>query len=134
VALLGTLRRNGTPRISPIEPGLTEGELLFEAIAWSGKAHDLARDARCVLHSAVTALDAGADELKLYGRAEPLGDGRLRRASDAWWVSRPLDQAAVFSLDIRSAVLVSWDLEAGRMTLRRWSPERGASELTRRYP
>jgi hypothetical protein len=41
VALLGTLRRDGSPRISPIEPCLAEGQLLIGAMAWTGKAGDL---------------------------------------------------------------------------------------------
>jgi hypothetical protein len=53
VALLGTLRRDGSPRISPVEPYLWEGQLLIGAMAWSPKAADLRRDLRYVLHSAV---------------------------------------------------------------------------------
>src|SRR5512133_157653 len=35
VALLGTLRKDGSPRISPVEPCLTQGHLLFGAMSWS---------------------------------------------------------------------------------------------------
>uniref|UniRef100_UPI002619D67F pyridoxamine 5'-phosphate oxidase family protein n=1 Tax=Trebonia sp. TaxID=2767075 RepID=UPI002619D67F len=54
VALLGTLRRDGSPRISPVEPYIAGGQLLIGAMAWSAKAGDLQRDPRYVLHSAVT--------------------------------------------------------------------------------
>ena len=73
VALLGTLRRDGSPRISPIEPHIVEGQLLIGAMAWSGKAADLRRDPRYVLHSAVTGPDSGEGELKLYGSAVEAG-------------------------------------------------------------
>ena len=43
VALLGTLRSDGSPRISPIEPHLSSGHLLFGAMAWSLKVRDLAK-------------------------------------------------------------------------------------------
>ena len=69
VALLGTLRRDGSPRISPIEPYLAGGQLLIGAMAWSQKVADLRRDPRYVLHSAVTGPDSGEGELKLYGQA-----------------------------------------------------------------
>jgi hypothetical protein len=69
VALLGTLRPDGSPRISPIEPYLAGGELVTGALAWSRKAADLRRDPRYVLHSAVTDPDAGEGQLKLYGLA-----------------------------------------------------------------
>src|SRR2546429_650067 len=44
VALLGTLRRDGSPRISPVEPYLVHGQLLFGAMSWSLKTRDLLRD------------------------------------------------------------------------------------------
>lgn len=63
VALLGTLRLDGSPRISPIEPYLADGQLLIGAMAWSQKAADLRRDPRHVLHSAVTGPHNGEGEL-----------------------------------------------------------------------
>jgi Pyridoxamine 5'-phosphate oxidase len=69
MALLGTLRRDGSPRISPIEPYLADGQLLIGAMSWSAKASDLQRDPRYVLHSVVTGPDSGEGELKLYGSA-----------------------------------------------------------------
>ena len=59
VALLGTLRRDSSPRISPIEPYIVEGQRLIGAMAWSKKANDLRRDLRYVLHSPVTGPDSG---------------------------------------------------------------------------
>jgi hypothetical protein len=134
VALLGTLRRDGSPRISPVEPYLVAGELLFGAMAWSLKARDLARDPRCVLHSAVSAPDAAEGELRLYGRAVEVRDRELREARrDAWWIGHP-SEARVCALDIEQATFISWDLRRGEMTVRRWSPERGPTERTRSYP
>jgi Pyridoxamine 5'-phosphate oxidase len=135
IALLGTLRRSGAPRISPVEPFLVSGQLLFGVMAWSGKARDLARDPRCVVHSAVSSPDAGVGELKLYGRAVLVDDPELRASpARAWWVGRPAGEAPVFSLAVDEAVFVSWDLGRGRVTLRSWKPERGLSETTRDYP
>jgi Pyridoxamine 5'-phosphate oxidase len=59
VAMLGTLRRDGSPRISPIEPYFAQAQLLIGAMAWSAKAADLRRDPRSVLHSVVTGPDSG---------------------------------------------------------------------------
>jgi hypothetical protein len=133
VALLGTLRRDGSPRISPVEPYFAGGELLFGSMTWSAKTRDLRRDARCVLHSAVTGPDTGVGELKLYGRALE-ASAELRAASaEAWWQARP-DAAAVFALAVERAVFVSWALEQGRMTVQRWSPGPGTVETTRAYP
>jgi|SRR5215211_2360844 len=135
IALLGTLRMDGSPRTSPVEPHFVEGHLLFGAMTWSLKARDLLSDMRCVLHSAVTAPDAGESELKLYGRAREVQDQRLRGSSrETWWATRPPEQARVFSMDIEQAALVEWDLERGQMSLRRWSPKDGVTEITRSYP
>lgn len=135
VALLGTLRRDGSPRISPVEPFFVQGHLLVGAMTWSLKARDLLSDPRCVLHSAVTAPDAGEPELKLYGRAPEILDQALRRSSsETWWAARPTEDARVFSLDIEQAALIEWDLEHGEMSLTRWSPADGVSERTRSYP
>jgi hypothetical protein len=46
VALLGTIRKDGSPRISPIEPNVVLGHLLLGALAESHKALDLLRDPR----------------------------------------------------------------------------------------
>lgn len=64
VAMLRTLRRDGSARISPIEPYLAAGQLLVGAMAWSAKVNDLRRDRRYVLHSAIADPDSGAGELK----------------------------------------------------------------------
>ena len=134
VALLGTLRRDGSPRISPVGPCFAKGHLLFGVMSRSAKAHDLQRDPRCVLHSAVAEPDPEG-EFKLYGRAREVRDPELRdECTDAWWVSRPPEDAYVFSLTIEQAVFINWDTEHGLMTVREWSPEAGFSEIVRKYP
>ena len=134
VALLGTLRADGRPRISPIEPFLTRDHLVFGSMSWSPKTEDLDRDPRCVLHSAVTGPDAGEGELKLYGRAREVDSAIRDERPEAWWVGRPDEAAKVFCLEIEEAVFVDWELEQGVMTVRRWSAESGYSEATRSYP
>jgi hypothetical protein len=134
VALLGTLRADGSPRISPVEPFLSRGHLLFGAMSWSSKTRDLLRDPRCVLHSAVTGPDAGEGELKLYGRAKEADDELRAAPSGGWWLEHPREASTVFALDIEEAVLISWELERGEMTVRSWSRRRGLSEKRRSYP
>jgi hypothetical protein len=134
VALLGTLRRDGSPRISPVEPYLSQGHLLIGTMAWSSITRALRRDPRCVLHSAISNPDSGEGELKLYCRAL-VASGRIRNGCrTGWWASRPAEAASVFSLDIVEATFISWDTEHGRMTTRRWSPRSGYRETGRTYP
>lgn len=132
--MLGTLRKDGSPRISPIEPHFSQGHLLFGAMAWSLKAGDLQRDPRCVVHSAVSGPDRGEGELRLYGRALE-ADPQLRDSCrNGWWIDRPRESAWVFSLSIEEATFIEWDFGREEMVVRRWSPKRGVSQSRRPYP
>jgi hypothetical protein len=133
VALLGTNRADGTPRISPVEPFVLEGNLVF-GVMRSPKWDDLKRDARVVLHSSVSDINGSEGEFKVYGRAIATDDPAIRTHADAWWSSRPRDQSAVFAIDILEAVLVAWSPEFDKMQTTRWTPGAGAREWERRYP
>ena len=134
VALLATVRADGTPRISPVEPYLSGDQLLFGAMPWSAKVRDLKRSPRCTLHSAVTGPDAGEGELKLYGRAVEADEQVREACRDGWWTGRPRDAAVVLALAIEEAVFVGWELDRGRMRISRWTPADGLRERARRYP
>jgi hypothetical protein len=133
VALLGTLRRDASPRISPVEPTVAEGQLLIGVMAWSGKAADLRRDPRYVLHSAVTDPDSGEGELKLSGAAVEASHHH-RSVAEAWWSASAPYEAVVFCLGIAQAVFVEWDTGHGLMTVHRWSPRGGYTQSRRHYP
>jgi hypothetical protein len=134
VALLGTLRRDGSPRISPVEPHIGAGQLLIGAMAWSAKAADLRRDPRYVLHSVVTSPDSGEGELELHGRAVETVPDLRGVEPDAWWLASAPDKAVVFTLHIGEALFVGWDIGRGLMTVHRWSARSGYSAATRPYP
>jgi hypothetical protein len=80
LCLIGTLRLDGWPRISPVEPYLVDGELIMGMMTGSWKAADLLRDPRLVVHSIVTRWEADEGDVKLYGTAEPVADPSLREA------------------------------------------------------
>ncbi len=134
VAMLGTVRSDGSPRISPVEPTITAGQLLVGAMTWSAKAHDLRRDPRCVLHSVVTGADSGEAELKLYGSAVEARPRLRDAATGAWWLTCEADKAIVFCLAISQAVLVDWDIERGVAMIHQWSSRNGYSRASRPYP
>ncbi len=54
VILLGSLTKDGSPRISPVEPLIAEGLLLLGMMWQSKKALDLLRAPRCLVHSTIT--------------------------------------------------------------------------------
>ena len=133
VALLGTLREDGSPRISPVEPFVLAGELVFTVMA-SPKWDDLRRDPRCVLHSSVSDINGTEGELKVYGRAVPTDAPAIVDAPGTWWEGRPRDRYGVFVVEIDEAVLVRWSTDQSRMTTSRWTRDGGATERTRDYP
>jgi len=134
VALLGTLRGDGSPRISPVEPYIAQGQLLIGAMAWSAKVSDLRRDQRYTLHSAVSGPDTGEGELKLTGPAVEADQDLRASAADAWWLAQAPDNAVVFALHIGQAVFIDWDIKRGLMTVHRWSPASGYAVASRPYP
>ena len=79
LALVGTLRRDGWPRISPVEPFIVDGELYLGMMWRSVKALDLLRDSRCVVHSTVSDREGAEGEFKVYGRAVEVNDPEERR-------------------------------------------------------
>lgn len=70
-ALLATLRKDGSPRISGVEPDFTRGELWAGMMFDSLKSKDLRRDPRFALHCmSTTASVAEAGDAKISGTAE----------------------------------------------------------------
>ena len=131
LCLLGTLRRNGHPRISPVEPDFVDGELMLGMMWRSPKALDLLRDPRCVIHSVVTTRHGTDGDFKLYGRADDVNDADRRaryratiKARIDWEPAEP--DYHLFAIDVESAGFVifgeeryglAWDRDGG---LRRW--------------
>ncbi len=74
LSLIGTLRRDGSPRISAVEPFVFEGELALGMMWRSVKALDLLRDPRCVVHSTISDKAGTEGEFKVYGRAVAVDD------------------------------------------------------------
>ncbi|MGD9932606.1 MAG: pyridoxamine 5'-phosphate oxidase family protein [Dehalococcoidia bacterium] len=69
MVMMGTLRKDGSPRVTPIEYFLFEGELNLGGMWQSKKMLDLVRDPRCALHSATSDKNGTQGDFKLSGRA-----------------------------------------------------------------
>jgi len=69
MGLMATLRRDGSPRISGIEPLFALGELWLGLMPNSLKGADLRRDPRLALHSATEDKDVKEGDAKISGRA-----------------------------------------------------------------
>jgi len=78
VLLVGTIRTDGTPRLSPVEPLILDGDLWLSMMWQSRKAADLLRDDRVLVHSIVTNRDGREGEVKMRGRAVAVSDAVQR--------------------------------------------------------
>ncbi|HEY8300418.1 MAG TPA: pyridoxamine 5'-phosphate oxidase family protein [Jatrophihabitans sp.] len=67
LCLLATLRRDGAPRISPMEPSIFEGQLLLVGMPDTTKFRDLLHDPRFSLHTATVDTQVGDGDAKLSG-------------------------------------------------------------------
>jgi len=133
LVLVGTLRRDGSPRITPVEAFVLGDELMLGMMRRSKKALDLLDDPRLAVHSA-TADPAGAEgDVKLYGRAVDVTDPALRTAygdvleERIQW--RPPEPFHLFAVDIESAAFMRFGSEPLAL---RWTPNGG--EVRLRHP
>jgi hypothetical protein len=130
VALLGTLRRDGSPRISPCEVFIVDADLMLGMMWNSMKARDLLRDPRIVVHSAVANRDGKEGDVKLYGRAVDVPEPERRTAyadhleEKIDW--RPNEPFHLFALDIERA---GYAVFGGDPYALAWDPDRGLRRL-----
>jgi Pyridoxamine 5'-phosphate oxidase len=110
VVLIGTSRRDGSARISGVEPLVMAGQLWLSMMPASAKARDLARDPRILLHSIVTS-PAPAGEVMVRGTAAAETDGGAQRryaaavASELGW-QPVVGEFALFTVDIADVTYI----------------------------
>ena len=121
VAVVGTIRADGSPRISSIEPVILNGALYLGMMWQSRKALDLLRDPRLVLRNAICTSTGDEAEIILRGRAVAILDAEARRhyrdaVADriAWTEPR----FHLFAVDIESAALIRYG--GGEQTVQLW--------------
>jgi hypothetical protein len=125
VVLVGTIRRDGTPRVSPVEPVVLDGELWLCMMLGSTKARDLRRDPRVLVHSMVTGRDGAGGEFKVRGLARPITDIAAQRhyadevATRLGWHAEP-GRCHLFVVDISDITFIRYDAETGDQYVTRW--------------
>ena len=130
LSILGTMRANGWPRVSPCEIYFVDGELLLGMMPNSAKALDLRRDPRITVVNGQSEREPHLGDIKIYGLAREITDQQLRdRLADAQEAAidwRPTDPFHVFAVDILMASYISF---GENERLLRWSPGRGIEQL-----
>jgi hypothetical protein len=77
LCMLATLRSDGYPRISPMEPRVFEDQLWLTGMPGTTKFRDLARDPRFCLHTATVDTEVTDGDAKLWGVVTDVPDRAL---------------------------------------------------------
>jgi Pyridoxamine 5'-phosphate oxidase len=126
---IATLRADGSPRISGIECEFADGELRFGSMTDARKGADLHRDPRFALHGPTVHPEVGNEsawpgEAKIAGRAVVVAavttdDGAAQPDGEA------------FVADITEVVITRLNVDANKLVIESWTPERGLLTVER---
>jgi Pyridoxamine 5'-phosphate oxidase len=126
LCLLATLRADGSPRISPMEPGMFEGRLVLLGMPNTSKFRDLERDPRFELHTATVDPYVGDGDAKVWGEARNVQDADLH----ARFAQHLFDESGMdlrgqkfdpfFVGDLAGASSV--EFRDGQLTITTWKP------------
>lgn len=134
LAILATVRADGSPRVSGIEVDFSLGELWIGSMPAARKTLDLRRDPRCALHAATADKDVTDGDAKLAARAVLVGDDRraawsASRAESGEHLSAP-DPFDLYRLDVAE---LSFLRPAGdHLVIEWWTPTGGLRRVERR--
>lgn len=138
LCLVGTLRANGWPRLSPVEPLLVGDQLYLGMMPGSTKSRDLRRDPRVLVHSTVADKNGTEGEVKLYGLARRITDpDEIERYCVAlqeaigWRPDGP-DDFDLWAVDLTEVAYQIFDEGAGTQSTSVWRPGQEVRSTTRK--
>ncbi|MGZ4151184.1 MAG: pyridoxamine 5'-phosphate oxidase family protein [Actinomycetota bacterium] len=132
LVIVGTIRPDGSARISPNECDFAAGRLFISMMWRSEKALDLLRDPRAAVHSVPHGRMNPGGDIKLYGRIVEERDSEIREAFRDE-IRRRIDWAPdepnyhCFSFDVTQAGFISFGDNRRVMA---WDERRGYREPT----
>lgn len=125
VVLVVTIRADGSPRLSPVEPLFWRRDLWLSMGWQTRKARDLARDPRILVHSVVSDREGTSGEVKLRGLAVPVTDADIERdyaetvAAELGWEPEP-GRFHLFRVDVGDVTYIRWDPDTNDQFVTRW--------------
>ncbi len=125
LCMLATLRSDGFPRISPMEPRIFEDQLWITGMPDTTKYRDLQRDPRLCLHTATVDTEVTDGDAKLWGRAYVVPYGAChQRFADALFDEIGLDlrgqEFDLIGVDITGASAAH--INDGHLDITIWKP------------
>lgn len=130
IVLVGSIRKDGSPRISPVEADIVDGDLMAGMMWQSMKALDLLRDPRCVVHSTVHDRMDAMGEFKVRALAIDIQDPHKRERycqvlyERIKW--RPEADFHVFAFEIESVAHIHYGVS--KKNVMTWTPRDGLQE------
>jgi len=129
LCMLATVRADGSPRVSPVEPRIFADRLWIVGMPGTQKFRDLGRDPRFCLHTATVDTRVTDGDAKLFGRVEDVQDEALHeRFAVALYEEIGLDLRGRRFTPFFGAVLTgasSVAVAAGGMEVTIWRPGEG---------
>jgi Pyridoxamine 5'-phosphate oxidase len=125
VVLVATVRKDGSPRVSAVEPLFWEGDLWLAMLLGSYKARDLQHDPRILVHSIVTSRNGEAGEFKVRGlvaaESDPAIQARFaaRVAEDLGWRPEP-GKFHLFRVEAEDVTFMRFVEASGDQYVTRW--------------
>ncbi|WP_181697742.1 pyridoxamine 5'-phosphate oxidase family protein [Nocardia sp. GTS18] len=136
LCMLGTLRADGWPRISPIEPMVFEDMLVLAGMPDTRKFDDLARDPRFCLHTATVDTNVTEGDAKLFGTVTDLTDESVHARfaqklyDDSGFDIRGQKFDHFYIADLTSASTV--EVADDQLAITIWKPGEGERVVTKR--
>jgi hypothetical protein len=125
VVLVVTVRRDGSPRLSPVEPLFWRGDLWLSMGWGTRKAQDLSRLTQVLVHNVITNREGPNGEYKVRGRALAENDAHVREeyavevARMLGWNPEP-GRFHLFRLDVEDVTYIRWDPANNDQYVSRW--------------
>jgi hypothetical protein len=136
LGLLATLRKDGSPRISGVEPSFFEGELWLGMMDGSLKARDLQRDPRLALHNATVDKEVTEGDVRVSGRAVEVSDASTKQAYLASFRETngqgPPDDSPMHLFKIDITDVVSIKPGGDHLVIQSWTPAQGLRRVERK--
>ena len=117
VCFHATLRRDGSPRVHPVEPWVAAGLLMVRFRRKSPKVREVGRDARYALHSPMDNPDGVGGEFLVHGWMEQTSPDHPATIEIVRATRTPL---AFYSLSVEEAVGTTYEGTDRDPVYRRW--------------
>jgi hypothetical protein len=104
LAYLGTIAKNGSPRVHPVTPIIGQGRLFLFMEPTSPKGYDLRRGSRYALHSTVEDVEGRGGEFLITGSGIFIEDAETRALAVKLSSYNPAKRYILFELRVDSAL------------------------------